>query len=62
MEKIGETLTLSLAANTEQGVPQTIPGINCLLWAIGRDANLSGLSLDVTGESASSSVVLYSFL
>jgi glutathione reductase (NADPH) len=49
VEKTGDTITLSLAANTEQGVPQVIPGINCLLWAIGRNANLSDLSLDVTG-------------
>ena len=50
MEKTGETLTLSLAANTEQGVPQVITDVNCLLWAIGRDANITDLGLDITGE------------
>lgn len=48
-EKVGETLTLSLVANTEQGVAQVIPDVNCLLWAIGRDANIVSLGIDTTG-------------
>ena len=50
MEKKGDTVTVSLAANTDQGVPQVISDVNCLLWAIGRDANLVDLGLDKTGE------------
>ncbi|CAI8021486.1 Glutathione reductase, mitochondrial, partial [Geodia barretti] len=49
VEKAGETLTVSLAANTEQGVASVIPGVNCLLWAIGRDSNLVDLGIDKTG-------------
>ena len=53
MEKKGDTVTVSLAANTDQGVPQVITDVNCLLWAIGRDANLVDLGLDKTGECLS---------
>jgi glutathione reductase (NADPH) len=49
VEKAGETLTVSLGANTEQGVASVIPDVNCLLWAIGRDANTVDLGLDKTG-------------
>ena len=52
VEKAGETLTVSLAANTEQGVPSVISDVNCLLWAIGRDANTVNLDLDTTGSIA----------
>lgn len=51
MEKSGETLTVSLAANTEQGVPSVISDVNCLLWAVGRDSNLVDLDIDKTGPS-----------
>jgi glutathione reductase (NADPH) len=49
VKKAGETLTVSLAANTDQGVASVIPDVNCLLWAIGRDANLVDLEIDKTG-------------
>ena len=48
--KAGETVTVSLAANTEQGVASVISDVNCLLWAIGRDANLVDLGMDKTGQ------------
>ena len=55
VEKAGETLTVSLAANTDQGVASVIPDVNCLLWAIGRDANLVDLEIDKTGQWSSPS-------
>ena len=49
VEKTGESVSVHLAAHTEQGVAQVISDVNCVLWAIGRDANLTNLGLDSTG-------------
>ena len=51
MEKSGDAMTVSLGANTEQGVAQDIAGITCIIWAIGRDANAVDLGLENTGGS-----------
>ncbi len=40
---------MSLVPNTEEGKAQDISGVDCLLWAIGRDANAVNLGLDTTG-------------
>ena len=50
MRKTGDTVTVSLAPNTEKGVAQDLNDVNCLLWAVGRDANTVDLGLDVAGE------------
>ena len=62
VEKVGDMLTLSLAANTEQGVPQVVTDINCLLWAIGRDANLVNLGLDTTGTCTFTCTLAYRYI
>ena len=35
--------------HTEDGKPQEISGVGCLLWAVGRDANIVDLGIDQTG-------------
>lgn len=49
VSKTGDMLTVSLIPHTDQGKAQDLTNINCLLWAIGRDANLVDLGLDKTG-------------
>lgn len=49
VKKTGDTLTLSVIPHTEEGKPQEISDVNCLLFAVGRDANLVDLGIDVTG-------------
>ena len=51
VEKSGDAMTVSLGANTEQGVAQDIAGVTCVIWAIGRDANAVDLGLENTGGS-----------
>ena len=40
------SLTLSVTPTEEGGKEQTLSNVNCLLWAIGRDANVTNLGLD----------------
>jgi len=49
VKKTGDTLTLSVIPHTDEGKPQEISDVNCLLFAVGRDANLVDLGIDVTG-------------
>jgi len=49
VKKTGDTLTLSVIPHTDEGKPQEISNVNCLLFAVGRDANLVDLGIDVTG-------------
>ena len=49
MKKTGSDLTVSLVPHTTEGKPLEITGVSTLLWAVGRDANLVNLNLDVTG-------------
>ena len=46
---MGDSLTVSLIPHTEEGKAQEISGVDCLLWAVGRDANLVDLGIDQTG-------------
>ena len=55
VEKSGDAMTVSLGANTEQGVAQDIAGVTCVIWAIGRDANAVDLGLENTGGLKSDS-------
>ena len=41
------SLTLSVKPTEEGGKEQALSNVNCLLWAIGRDANVTDLGLDV---------------
>ena len=49
VKKTGDSLTVSLVPHTEEGKPQEISGVDCLLWAVGRDANMVDLGIDQTG-------------
>ncbi len=48
VKKTGDGLTVSLIPHTDQGRPQDITGVSTLLWAVGRDANLVDIGLQVT--------------
>ena len=41
-------LTVKLVPHTEEGKPLDIDGVSTLLWAVGRDANMVKLGIDVT--------------
>ena len=41
-------LTVKLIPHTDEGKPLDIAGVSTLLWAIGRDANMVNLGIDVT--------------
>ena len=45
---MGDSLTVSLIPHTEEGKPQEISGVGCLLWAVGCDANIVDLGIDQT--------------
>ncbi len=49
MKKNGDNLTVSLVPHTPEGKPQDISDVSCLLWAIGRDANMVELGIESTG-------------
>ena len=51
MKKSGDQLTLNLVPHVEGGVTQEMGGVNCLLWAIGRDANMVDLHFKKTGTA-----------
>ena len=48
MKKKGDKLTVSLAAHTAEGKTQDITDVTCLLWAVGRDANMVELGIEST--------------
>ena len=48
-EGSGSTMGVSLVPNTDEGKPQVIQGVDCVLWAVGREANADGLGLGVAG-------------
>ena len=54
MKKTGETVRVSLKANSDEGKNEDIPDVNCLLWAIGRDANMVDLGMPITGVKINS--------
>ena len=49
MKKNEGALTVSLVPHTPEGKPQDISGVDCLLWAVGRDSNMVDLGLKSTG-------------
>ena len=51
VKKSGDQLTLNLVPHVEGGVTQEMGGVDCLLWAVGRDANLVNLSFEKTGTA-----------
>lgn len=42
-------MTVSLIPHTPEGKPQDISDVSCLLWAVGRDANMVDLRISATG-------------
>ena len=48
VKKTGDNLCVSLIPNTTDGKAQDITDVNCLLWAIGRDANMVELGISNT--------------
>ena len=49
VKKVNDLLTVSVVPNTPEGRAQEVSEVNCLLWAIGRDANAVNLGMDTTG-------------
>jgi len=49
VKKVNDALTVNLVPNTPEGQPEEVKEVNCLLWAIGRDANAVNLGLGTTG-------------
>ena len=49
MVKTGSDLTVKLVPHTDEGKAMDIGGVSTLLWAIGRNANMVNLGIDVTG-------------
>ena len=49
VKKTGDSLTVGLIPHTEEGKPLEISGVDCLLLAVGRDANIVDLGIDQTG-------------
>jgi glutathione reductase (NADPH) len=49
VKKAGENLTVSLIPHTSEGKAQDVSDVSCLLWAIGRDANMVDLGVASTG-------------
>ena len=47
--KAGSKITVSLVPTGPEGKAQEIQDVECLLWAIGRDANMVGLGIESTG-------------
>ena len=43
------SLTPSPSPHTEEGKPQEISDVDCLLWAVGHDANIVDLGIDQMG-------------
>ena len=41
-------LTVKLIPHTDEGKPLDVTGVSTLLWAIGRDANMVNLGIDIT--------------
>ena len=54
MKKAGEKLTVSLIPHTPEGQPQDVSDVSCLLWAVGRDANMVDLDISSTGVELTS--------
>lgn len=40
---------VSLVPTSPEGTPRDIPEVSCLLWAVGRDANMVGLNIESAG-------------
>ncbi len=53
MKKTGSTVSISLVPHTPEGKAKDIADVDCLLWAIGRDANMVDLGIAATGVEIS---------
>ena len=49
VNKNGASLNVNLVPHTSEGHPQEISDVSCLLWAVGRDANMVDLGVNTTG-------------